>query len=44
VGEACKLYITTQPGVIGAVLTQEEDGKEFVIAYVRRRLLDAEMR
>jgi hypothetical protein len=44
VGEACKLYITAQPGVIGAVLTQEEDGKEFVIAYVSRRLLDAKMR
>jgi hypothetical protein len=28
--------------VIGAVLLQEEDGKEFLAAYVSRRLLDAE--
>jgi hypothetical protein len=30
--------------VIGAVLTQETDGKEYVVAYESRRLLDAETR
>jgi hypothetical protein len=30
--------------VIGAVLLQEEDGKEFLVAYVSQRLLDAETR
>nr|ABA97439.1 retrotransposon protein, putative, unclassified [Oryza sativa Japonica Group] len=30
--------------VIGAVLTQEEDGKEYIITYLSRRLLDAETR
>jgi hypothetical protein len=36
------MYIAAQERVIGAVLLQEEDGKEFPIAYVSRRLLDAE--
>jgi hypothetical protein len=44
VGKACKLYIAAQPCVIGTMLTQEEDGKEFIIAYVSRCLLDAETR
>jgi hypothetical protein len=30
--------------VIGAVLTQETDGKEYVVAYESRRLLGAKMR
>ena len=30
--------------VIGAVLTQETEGKEHVIIYVGRRLIDAEIR
>jgi hypothetical protein len=38
------MYIAAQERVIGAVLLQEEDGKEFPIAYVSRRLLDAETR
>jgi ribonuclease HI len=37
-----KMYITTQEWVIEAVLLQEEDGKEFLVAYVSRHLLDAE--
>jgi hypothetical protein len=37
-----KMYIAAQERVIGAVLLQEEDGKEFSVAYVSRRLLDAE--
>jgi hypothetical protein len=39
-----KTYIAMQERVIGAVLLQEEDGKEFPIAYVSQRLLDAETR
>jgi hypothetical protein len=38
------MYIAMQERVIGAVLLQEEDGKEFLVAYVSRRLLDAETR
>ena len=38
------MYIATQKWVIGAVLLQEEDGKEFLVAYVSQRLLDAETR
>jgi hypothetical protein len=38
------MYIVAQERIIGAVLLQEEDGKEFLVAYVSRRLLDAETR
>jgi hypothetical protein len=41
-GNPFKMYIAPQEQVIGAVLLQEEDGKEFSVAYVSRRLLDAE--
>jgi hypothetical protein len=41
-GNPFKMYIAAQERVIGAVLLQEEDGKEFPIAYVSRRPLDAE--
>jgi hypothetical protein len=37
-----KMYIAAQEWGIGVVLLQEEDGKEFPIAYMSRRLLDAE--
>jgi hypothetical protein len=37
-----KMYIAVQERVIGAVLMQEEDGKEFPVVYVSRCLLDAE--
>jgi hypothetical protein len=43
-GEACKLYIATQERAIGAALTQEDKGKEFVVAYLSRRLVDVETR
>jgi hypothetical protein len=36
------MYIATQEWVIGDVLLQEEDGKEFLVAYMSRRPLDAE--
>jgi hypothetical protein len=38
------MYIGAQEWVIGAVLLQEEDGKEFLVAYMSQRLLDAETR
>jgi hypothetical protein len=41
-GNPFKMYIAAQERVIGAVLLQEEDGKEFLVAYVSRCLLDAE--
>jgi hypothetical protein len=41
-GNLFKMYIAVQERVIGVVLLQEEDGKEFSVAYVSRRLLDAE--
>jgi hypothetical protein len=44
VGNPFKMYIAAQEQVIGAVLLQEEDGKEFPVAYVSRYLLDAETR
>jgi hypothetical protein len=43
-GNPFKMYIATQERVIGAVLLQEEDGKEFPVAYISRHLLDAETR
>jgi hypothetical protein len=43
-GNPFKMYIATQERVIGAVLLQEEDGKEFPVAYVSQCLLDAEIR
>jgi hypothetical protein len=42
-GRPFRVYITTQDKVIGAMFTQE-DGKEFVVTYVSRILLDAETR
>jgi hypothetical protein len=42
-GNPFRMYIATQERVIGAVLLQE-DGKEFLIAYVSQCLLDAETR
>jgi hypothetical protein len=41
VGNPFKMYIAAQEWVIGAVLLQEEGGKEFSMAYVTRRLLYA---
>jgi hypothetical protein len=43
-GKMFKLYVVAQEHVIGAVLTQEDDGKEFMVAYISHRLLDAETR
>jgi hypothetical protein len=38
------MYIAMQERVIGAVLLQEENVKEFPVAYVSRHLLDAKTR
>jgi hypothetical protein len=43
-GEPFRLYIAAEGGVIGAVLAQETEGKEHVITYLSRHLLDAETR
>ena len=43
-GVPFKLYIAAKDKVIGAVLTQETEGKEYVVTYIGRRLIDAEMR
>jgi ribonuclease HI len=43
-GKPFRLYVASEDKVIGAVLTQEEDGKEYIITYLSRRLLDAETR
>jgi hypothetical protein len=39
-----RLYIATQEHVIGVVLTQEDNGNEFTVAYLSRRLVGAESR
>jgi hypothetical protein len=44
VGNPFKMNIVTQEQVIGAILLQEKDGKEFPVAYMSQRLLDAETR
>ena len=43
-GVPFKLYIAAEEKVIGAVLTEEDEGKEYVIAYLGRRLFDPETR
>jgi hypothetical protein len=39
-----RLYIAVEDAVIGAVLTQVMDGKEHIITYLSRRLIDTETR
>jgi hypothetical protein len=43
-GVPFQLHVATENDVIGAVLTQETEGKEHVITFVSRRLLDTETR
>jgi hypothetical protein len=38
------LYVAAQEHIVGAVLTQYADGKEHPVAYMSRRLMDAENR
>jgi hypothetical protein len=42
VGKPFKLYIAAQEHVVGAMLTREENGKEFVVAYISTRLMFTE--
>ena len=39
-----RLYVAAEDKVIGAVLTQETECKEYVVTYIGRRLIDAETR
>ena len=39
-----RLYVAAEDKVIGAVLTQETEEKEYVITYVGRQLINAETR
>ena len=39
-----RLYVAAEYKVIGVILTQEIEGKEYTITYVGRRLIDAETR
>ena len=41
-GQPFRLYIAAEDKVIGAALTQEAEGQEYVVTYLSRRLLDAE--
>jgi len=43
-GKLFRLYLLTDDMVIGAALIQEFEGKEHVIYYLRRRLVEAEAR
>jgi len=43
-GEPFRLYLSTDDAVIGSALIQEFEGKECVIYYLSRRLVDAETR
>src|SRR6185437_4884161 len=43
-GVPFRLYVATEDKVIGAILAQETEGKEYIITYLSRRLIDAETR
>ena len=43
-GAPFRLYIMVEGSVIGAVFTQVTKGKEHIITYISRRLLDVETR
>jgi hypothetical protein len=44
VGIPFRLYITVEDVVIEAVLTQVTEGKEYIITYLSRHLIDAKIR
>jgi hypothetical protein len=44
VGNPFKMYIAAQEWVLGDILLQVEDGKEFPVSYMSRRLHDAKTR
>jgi len=43
-GVPFRLYVAAEDKVIGAVLTQETEGKKYIITYLSRQLIDAETR
>ena len=43
-GVPFRLYVAAEDKVIGAVLTQETEEKEYIITFLSRRLIDAETR
>jgi len=43
-GVPFRLYVVAEDKVIGAVLTQETEDKEYIITYISRQLIDAETR
>ena len=43
-GTPFRLYVAAEDKVICTVLTQETEGKEYIITYVGRQLIDAETR
>ena len=43
-GDPFRLYVAAEDKVIGIVLTQETEEKEYIITYLNRRLIDAETR
>ena len=40
-GVPFRLYVAAEDKVIGAILTQETEDKEYVITYISRQLIDA---
>jgi hypothetical protein len=44
IGQNFRLYVYAQEHVVGAALTQENDGKEAPVAYVSQKLLDTKTR
>ena len=43
-GVPFRLYVAAEDKIIGAILTQETEGKEYIITYLSRRLIDTETR
>ena len=43
-GVPFRLYVAAEDKVIGAVLTQETEGKKYIVTYLSRRLIDVETR
>jgi hypothetical protein len=43
-GVTFRLYIAVEQSVFGVVLTQETGGKEYIVSYESRRLLDTKTR
>ena len=43
-GVPFRLYVAAEDKIFGAVLTQEIEGKEYIITYLSQRLIDAEIR